>query len=143
MIVSVSGVPDVDVTIVTDRYLAVREVHGPKCWTSVPDMISVTLPDVPLNYGIKPYMRNIDLVILTCIHMGQLYRCFSCCNILAKRFLYRKVSSGMLRCVTLVRTVVPPKRRFLQEPHGVTSQKTPFFIVTAVKTSNLTGLQHS
>jgi hypothetical protein len=31
-----------------------------------------------------------------------------------------------------------PKRRFLQEPHGVTTQKTPFFIVTAVKTSNLT-----
>jgi hypothetical protein len=28
--------------------------------------------------------------------------------------------------------------RFLQEPHGVTSQKTPFFIVTAVKTPNLT-----
>jgi hypothetical protein len=26
----------------------------------------------------------------------------------------------------------------LQEPHGVTSQKTIFFIVTAVKTSNLT-----
>jgi hypothetical protein len=25
-----------------------------------------------------------------------------------------------------------------QEPHGVTTQKTPFFIVTAVKTSNLT-----
>jgi hypothetical protein len=30
------------------------------------------------------------------------------------------------------------KRRFLQEPHGVTSQKTPFFIVTAVKILNLT-----
>jgi hypothetical protein len=29
-------------------------------------------------------------------------------------------------------------RRFLQEPHGVTSQKTPFFIVIAVKTSNRT-----
>jgi hypothetical protein len=27
----------------------------------------------------------------------------------------------------------------LHEPHGVTSQKTPFFIVTAVKTSNLTN----
>jgi hypothetical protein len=26
----------------------------------------------------------------------------------------------------------------VQEPHGVTSQKTAFFIVTAVKTSNLT-----
>jgi hypothetical protein len=28
---------------------------------------------------------------------------------------------------------------FLQEPHGVKTQKTPFFIVTAVKTSNLAG----
>jgi hypothetical protein len=36
------------------------------------------------------------------------------------------------------RRYVPPKRRFLQEPHGVTSQKTTFFTVTAVKTSNLT-----
>jgi hypothetical protein len=36
------------------------------------------------------------------------------------------------------RRQVPPKRRFLQEPHGVTTQKTPFFIVTAVNTSNLT-----
>jgi hypothetical protein len=78
-------------------------------------------------------------------------------------------SSGMLRCVALVRTDVSeepsasimsvtrigelgtlavtsnlrtqrakgevlPKRRFLQEPYGVTSQKT---LVTAVKTSNL------
>jgi hypothetical protein len=33
---------------------------------------------------------------------------------------------------------VTSNRRSLQEPHGVTSQKTPFFIVTAVKTSNLT-----
>jgi hypothetical protein len=32
------------------------------------------------------------------------------------------------------------KCRFLQEPHGVTSQKTPFFIVTAMKTSNLTNV---
>jgi hypothetical protein len=36
------------------------------------------------------------------------------------------------------RRQVPPTRRFLQEPHGVTTQKTSFFIVTAVKTSNLT-----
>jgi hypothetical protein len=35
---------------------------------------------------------------------------------------------------------ISSQRRFLQEPHGVTSQKTPFFIVTAVKTSNLTQL---
>jgi hypothetical protein len=36
---------------------------------------------------------------------------------------------------------VPLKRRHLQEPHGVTSQKTAFFIVTDVKTSNLTRMQ--
>jgi hypothetical protein len=36
------------------------------------------------------------------------------------------------------RRQVPPKRQFLQEPNGVTTQKTPFFIVTGVKTSNLT-----
>jgi hypothetical protein len=38
-----------------------------------------------------------------------------------------------------MRRQIPLKRRFLQEPHGVTTQKTPFFIVTAVKTSNLTS----
>jgi hypothetical protein len=37
------------------------------------------------------------------------------------------------------RTLRRNKRRFLQEPHGATSQKTTFFIVTAVKTSNLTS----
>jgi hypothetical protein len=73
-------------------------------------------------------------------------------------------SSGMLRRVALVRTNVSGElspfiirvtrigelgtlavtsnrrtlRRFFQEPHGVTSQKTASFIVTAVKTSNLT-----
>jgi hypothetical protein len=36
------------------------------------------------------------------------------------------------------RRYVPLKRQFLQEPQGITSQKTPFFIVTAVETSNLT-----
>jgi hypothetical protein len=40
------------------------------------------------------------------------------------------VSSGKLQQVALVRTDV------LED--GVTSQKTPFFIVTAMKTSNLT-----
>jgi hypothetical protein len=33
---------------------------------------------------------------------------------------------------------VTMKRRFLQKPHGVTSQKTAFIKVTAVKSSNLT-----
>jgi hypothetical protein len=33
---------------------------------------------------------------------------------------------------------VPPKRRFTQELHGATSQKTASFVVTAATTSNLT-----
>jgi hypothetical protein len=37
----------------------------------------------------------------------------------------------------VIRRLVPLKRRFLQESHGVTFQKTPFFIDTAVKTSSL------
>jgi hypothetical protein len=53
-----------------------------------------------------------------------------CCHALINNKTYirtrRMVSSGLLRRVTLVRT------------NGVTTQKTPFFIVTAVKTSNLT-----
>jgi hypothetical protein len=36
---------------------------------------------------------------------------------------------------------ISPKRLFLKEPHGVTSQKTAFFMVTAAKTSNLTVIQ--
>jgi hypothetical protein len=31
------------------------------------------------------------------------------------------------------------RRKLLQEPREVTPQKTPFFVVTAVKTSNLTS----
>jgi hypothetical protein len=32
---------------------------------------------------------------------------------------------------------VPPQRQFLKKPHRVSSQKTAFFIVTVMKTSNL------
>jgi hypothetical protein len=41
--------------------------------------------------------------------------------------------------VTLMKEALSSsKNQFLQEPHGVTLQKTPFFIVIALKTSNLT-----
>jgi hypothetical protein len=39
------------------------------------------------------------------------------------------------------RRYIPPKRRFLQEPHGITSKKAEFFMVTAVKIWNFT--QHN
>jgi hypothetical protein len=34
----------------------------------------------------------------------------------------------------MMEAIVPVKHRFLQEPHVITSQKTTFFIVSAVKT---------
>jgi hypothetical protein len=41
--------------------------------------------------------------------------------------------------VTLMKEAqVPPKLRFLQQPIGIATEKTAFFIVTAVKTTNLT-----
>jgi hypothetical protein len=47
-------------------------------------------------------------------------------------------SSWMCRCVVLAGTDVSEECRFLQESHDGTSQKMTFFIVTAMKTSNLT-----
>jgi hypothetical protein len=46
---------------------------------------------------------------------------------------------GTTQAATSNRRTLRRNTKFLQEPHGVTTQKTPFFIVTAVKTSNLTS----
>jgi hypothetical protein len=54
-------------------------------------------------------------------------------------------NSHLLRLVPRSRTFLPwrwgryfpPKSRFTQDLHGIISQKTAFFLVTAVKTSNL------
>jgi hypothetical protein len=51
----------------------------------------------------------------------------------------RRLCSGMLHHVALEKTDIPPKCWFSQEPHGVTSQKTAFFIVSTIKTSNPTN----
>jgi hypothetical protein len=45
---------------------------------------------------------------------------------------------GILRRVSLVRTDFSEEHPFLQEPRGVTSQKTAFFMIIAMETSNLT-----
>jgi hypothetical protein len=68
------------------------------------------------------------------------------------------VSSGVLRRVALVRTdvsdeisssfikvtrigeQVPPKRRFLQEPHGLTSQKTSLFLIKFVTRADIEAM---
>jgi hypothetical protein len=51
-------------------------------------------------------------------------------------------SLPILDTVTIER-YIPPKRRFLQDSHGVTSQKTSFFVVTAVIASNFHSWKHS
>jgi hypothetical protein len=38
----------------------------------------------------------------------------------------------------IMEAIVSPKGQFLKQPQGASFQKTAFFIVTAVKTSNLT-----
>jgi hypothetical protein len=49
------------------------------------------------------------------------------------------VPSSPIFVTLMKRRQVPPKRRFLQEPHGVTTQKTPFYqILSSSETSVLT-----
>jgi hypothetical protein len=48
------------------------------------------------------------------------------------------VPSSLILFAMMMESYVPLKRRFPQEQLGVTSQKKAFFIITTVKTSNLT-----
>jgi hypothetical protein len=48
------------------------------------------------------------------------------------------VPSSPILVTLMMEALSSSECRLLQEPHGVTSQRTAFFIVTAVKTSNLT-----
>jgi hypothetical protein len=48
------------------------------------------------------------------------------------------ISSSPIFVAAMMEAMRSSKRQFLQEPHGLTTQKTTFFIVTAVKTSHLT-----
>jgi hypothetical protein len=48
------------------------------------------------------------------------------------------VHTSPILVTLMMEAIVPTKRRFLQEPHNIASQKTAFFIVTTMKTSNLT-----
>jgi hypothetical protein len=49
------------------------------------------------------------------------------------------VPSSPIFVTLMMQELSSSETRFLQEPNGVTSQNTAFFIVTAVKTSNLSG----
>jgi hypothetical protein len=80
-------------------------------------------------------------------HLGKLYGVYfsrvfhSICGgytVYKSIIIQRMPSSGMWRRIDLVLTDVPSKRRFTHDLHSATSQKTAFFIVTVMKTSNLT-----
>jgi hypothetical protein len=49
---------------------------------------------------------------------------------------------GTTLALTSNRRTLRRNTKFLQEPHCLTSQKTPLFLVTAVKTSSLTQLYY-
>jgi hypothetical protein len=102
--------------------------------------------------GIKwtaKYFGTIQIyIILEESRLMDVAPCRSCVN---RRFgwTYRLHLQGCNHLLTLVlrsriflpwrwRRYVPPKRRFTQDLNGNTSQKTALFIITAVKTSNLT-----
>jgi hypothetical protein len=59
--------------------------------------------------------------------------CGSCKNIVFLRSVRRLLATTDFTCspilVTIIIEALRPKRRFLQEPHGVTSQKMAFFIL--------------
>jgi hypothetical protein len=67
---------------------------------------------------------------------GVLYRVA-----LVRTDVSEELSASFIRELTIGEqgtTLAVTSSRILQEPRGVTSQKKPFFIFTAMKTSNLT-----
>jgi hypothetical protein len=49
-----------------------------------------------------------------------------------KNVVFWDVTPSPILVTLMKEALVPPKRRFLQEEHGVTSQKTPFFKLRSV-----------
>jgi hypothetical protein len=70
-----------------------------------------------------------------CLQLGLL-DCTVCLQLLT--LVRSRISSFPLLLPWRWRRYVPPKRRLTQYVHGAKSQKTAFFIVTTMKTSNLT-----
>jgi hypothetical protein len=73
---------------------------------------------------------------------AEMFRCVA----LERINVSEELSSSIIRVTIICEQGTQPKLATdarceevsLKEPHGVTSQQTPFFIVTAMKTPNLT-----
>jgi hypothetical protein len=111
--------------------------------SSVPLLHQLTFSDYLVLYHRREFFTATDVRTLNCISMK--YPIWMPWHYIYWRVLSpamwhqngggRMLSSVTLRCVNLLTANVPPKCQFLQETYGITSQKTAFFIVTAVKTS--------
>jgi hypothetical protein len=61
-------------------------------------------------------------------------------NVLRLLFTANADLSSPIKIILIIVAIYTSKRRFLQEPQGVTSQKTAFFLVTAVKRHRINRL---
>jgi hypothetical protein len=99
-------------------------------WTDVSEDVSPPssyLLTYLLTYGAEPFLRSDQL----CSHSRN--------RLHLQGTKIRERGTSMSRWLQNADgDDVPPKRRFTQDLHSATSQKTAFFIVTALKTSNLT-----
>jgi hypothetical protein len=91
--------------------------------------------DIMTSENFTPTSRCLYIYVcyLTTLSMSKLYR--ECSH------LFTLVPRSQIFLPSRWRRYVPPKRRLTQNLHGTTSQKTTFFIVTAVKTSDFACVQ--
>jgi hypothetical protein len=71
--------------------------------------------------------------------MGKLATSLAVSSALRLLVTDKAVPTSPIFVTLMMGRYVPPKRPFLQELHGATSQKEVLFIITAVKTSILTN----
>jgi hypothetical protein len=98
-------------------------------WTLAPDSLRLQVEKHPSSWVVFWIWRCVD-ILLTDVseeHIASMFR------------VGKSTSEELAWARGCSLGYVPPKRLFTQYLHGVTSQKTAFFIVTAVNTSNLTS----
>jgi hypothetical protein len=94
-----------------ERYFRFWVTEAPSLW------------GIPVNFHVSKICRNENLALRSreqCVHV-QFILPLKTAYVAPPRMGY-----------------VPPKHQFIQEPHNITSQKSAFFVVTAMKNSNLT-----
>jgi hypothetical protein len=119
---------DGGMTSLTTQYLQI--VFGP------------TASCMELNTNRKTFLYGFKSLTITKTKNAVFWNvapCRSCRKIRERGTSTPRAGTSLADSPTLKMVAIrSPKRRFTQDLHGATSQKRAFFIVTAVKTSNLT-----